>query len=61
MIITRLKISFTAISAALFSIDYSVVSSDKVEMLLNSAPEKEEVEMFLSHPPEDLSNAALPD
>jgi diaphanous 1 len=41
--------------------DMDALTVEKVEMLFNAAPEKDEIQMFLEHPPEDLSCIALPD
>lgn len=61
MVLSRLKMSFIAVKEALLMVDFAVLTLDKIEMLRNAAPEALEIDLFVHHPPEDLSNLAIPD
>lgn len=61
LVISRLKMSALTLKEALLIIDYDVITEEKVDMLINAVPEKEEQEIFLHYQPEDTSLVAIPD
>lgn len=61
MILSRLKVSYVAIREALLILDFKILTQDKIEMIKNAAPEGNEIDLFEQHPPEDISNLAMPD
>jgi hypothetical protein len=61
MVLSRLKLSSIQIKNALLTIDFEIISNDRQEMLLNTAPNSDELEIFTLNPPEDTSLIAPPD
>jgi hypothetical protein len=47
LVLNRLKMSATQLKHALFHIDFKVITSEKQDMLINAAPEKEEIDLYL--------------
>lgn len=59
--ISRLKISALTLKEALLTIDYKLLDQDRIDMIYNAVPEKEEQEIFAHYIPEDINNVAVPD
>ncbi|CAD8146639.1 unnamed protein product [Paramecium pentaurelia] len=61
LVISRLKISSLTLREAFLKIDTNILTEEKIAMIINAVPEKEEQEMFLHFNPQDLSSVATPD
>lgn len=61
MVLSRLKVSGVAVRQALMSIDLTFLSIEKIELLKNASPLKEEVDLYLGFPLEDPNNYAITD
>ncbi|CAD8139672.1 unnamed protein product [Paramecium octaurelia] len=61
LVISRLKISSLTLREAFLKIDTSILTEEKIAMIINAVPEKEEQEVFLHFNPPDLSSIATPD
>lgn len=61
MILSRLKVSAVAVKEALLQIDFEFLNQDRIELVKNAGPEKDEVDLYLNNPLEDPTNSAAPD
>lgn len=61
MILSRLKVSAVAVKEALLQIDFDFLNQDRIELVKNAGPEKDEVDLYLNNPLEDPTNSAAPD